>query len=124
VDTEDNFAATLEFANGAVGSLIYTSAGDRAFPKERIEVFCGERVAVIDDFRTLEIWRAGRRRTGNARTGQDKGHRRVWAAFIRSIADGNPAPIPADDLFASTRATFALLRAVRRKTVEHIVGAG
>ena len=124
VDTEDNFAATLEFANGAVGSLIYTSAGDRAFPKERIEVFCGERVAVIDDFRTLEIWRAGRRRTGNAPTGQDKGHRRVWAAFIRSIADGNPAPIPADDLFASTRATFALLRAVRRKTVEHIVGAG
>jgi predicted dehydrogenase/threonine dehydrogenase-like Zn-dependent dehydrogenase len=120
VDTEDNFAATLEFANGAVGSLIYTSAGDRAFPKERIEVFCGERVAVIDDFRTLEIWRSGRRRTGTTRRGQDKGHRRVWAAFIRSIAEGKPAPIQAEELFANTRATFALLRAVRRKTVENI----
>jgi predicted dehydrogenase len=112
----------VEFASGAVGGLIYTSAGDRAFPKERIEVFGGERVAVLDDFRTLECWRAGRRRTWSSRWGQDKGHRQVWNAFIRAIADGGPAPIPADELFASTRATFALLRAVRGKSVERITG--
>ncbi len=122
VDTEDNFAATLEFANGAVGSLVYTSAGDRAFPKERIEVFCGERVAVLDDFRTLEIWRAGNRRVWNSRLAQDKGHRQVWEAFIRSIQDGAPSPIPAEEIFAGTRATFALRRAVRQKTGEEISG--
>jgi predicted dehydrogenase len=106
VDTEDNFAATFEFANGAVGSLVYASSGDRAFPKERIEVYCGERAAALDDFRMLEIWRAG--------------HRQVWQAFIRSIQNGAPAPIPPEELFGVTRATFALLLAVRYKAVEDI----
>jgi predicted dehydrogenase len=117
VDTEDNFAATLEFANGAVGSLVYTSAGDRAFSKERVEVFCGERVAVLDDFRALEIWRNGARKQWNSILRQDKGHRAVWDVFIRAILAGTPAPIPADELFAVTRATFALLEAVRGKAV-------
>jgi predicted dehydrogenase/threonine dehydrogenase-like Zn-dependent dehydrogenase len=120
VDTEDNFAATLEFACGAVGSLVYTSAGDRAFPKERLEVFCGERVAVLDDFRTAEIWRGGNRRRWNAPLAQDKGHRAVWEAFIRALQNGGPAPIPAEEIFAVTRATFALLQAVREKTVVEV----
>jgi predicted dehydrogenase len=117
VDTEDNFAATLEFESGAVGSLVYTSTGDRAFSKERVEVFCGERVAVLDDFRTLEIWRGGSRKQWNSILRQDKGHRAVWDAFIRTIVEGKPAPIPADELFAVTRATFGLLEAVRGKSV-------
>jgi hypothetical protein len=37
--------------------------------------------------------------------------------FIRAILAGTPAPIPADELFAVTRATFALLEAVRGKAV-------
>jgi predicted dehydrogenase/threonine dehydrogenase-like Zn-dependent dehydrogenase len=121
VDTEDNFAATFEFANGAVGSLVYTSVGDRAFSKERIEVFCGERVAVLDDFRALEIWRGGSRKQWNSVLRQDKGHRAVWDAFIRTIVEGKPAPIPAEELFAVTRATFALLEAVREKAVVEIM---
>ena len=116
-NTEDNFAATLEFANGAVGNLIYTSAGDKAFSKERVEVFCAGRVAVLDDFRSLEIWRGGNRRTWNSALRQDKGHRAVWEVFIRTILEGAAAPIPAEELFAVTRATFALLEAVREKTV-------
>jgi predicted dehydrogenase/threonine dehydrogenase-like Zn-dependent dehydrogenase len=122
VDTEDNFAATLVFASGAVGNLVYTSAGDRAFPKERIEVFCGERVAVLDDFRTAEIWRGGNRRKWNSPLAQDKGHRAVWEAFIRSLQGGAPAPIPPEEIFAVTRATFALLKAVREKTVVEVSG--
>ncbi len=116
VDTEDNFAATLEFANGAVGSLVYTSAGDRAFPKERVEVFCGERVAVLEDFRSSEIWRKGNRRVWNSRLAQDKGHRAVWELFIRALEKGEPVPIPPEEIFAVTRATFALLKAVREKS--------
>lgn len=122
VDTEDNFAATLEFAGGAVGNLVYTSAGDRAFPKERIEVFCGGRVAVLDDFRTAEVWRGGNRRKWNSPMVQDKGHRAVWEAFIRSLQGGVPAPIPPEEIFAVTRATFALLKAVREKTVVEVSG--
>jgi predicted dehydrogenase len=114
-DTEDNFAAVMEFANGSVGSLVYTSAGDRSFGKERIEVFCGGNVAVLDDFRRLDIWRDGVHRSWVSRLRQDKGHRAIWGAFLQSIRAGVQAPIPAEELFAVTRATFALLRSVRER---------
>jgi hypothetical protein len=37
------------------GSIAYLANGDKTFPKERVEIFCGGRVAVLDDFRTLEL---------------------------------------------------------------------
>jgi predicted dehydrogenase/threonine dehydrogenase-like Zn-dependent dehydrogenase len=114
-DTEDNFAAVMEFANGSVGSLVYSSAGDRSFGKERVEVFCGGNVAVLEDFRRLDIWRDGVHRSWQARLRQDKGHRAIWDAFLQSILDGGPAPIPVEELFAVTRATFALLRSMRER---------
>lgn len=113
VPSEDNFAAVLEFANGAAGTLVYSSAGDRSFGKERVEVFCGGNVAVLDDFRKLDIWRDGVHRVWHSRLRQDKGHRAIWELFLRAVRKGEPAPIPESELFSVTRATIALLRAVR-----------
>jgi predicted dehydrogenase len=118
---EENFAAAMEFAGGGTGSLVYTAAGDRSFGKERVEVFCGGRVAVLDDFRLLEIWRDGNRRSWHSRLRQDKGHRAVWAAFVKAVLGGGPAPVPPEELFAITRATFALQRAVRERAMIEIV---
>ena len=35
----DNICITLEFANGSLATILYTSKGDMALGKERIEVF-------------------------------------------------------------------------------------
>jgi predicted dehydrogenase len=110
---EDNFSAVVEFAGGASGCLVYTSAGDRSFGKERFEVFCGGNAAVLDDFRILEIWRDGRRQVWHSRMRQDKGHKAIWDAFLQAVIQGGKAPIPMEELFAVTRATFALQQAVR-----------
>src|SRR6185437_12582733 len=47
--------ATLEFAGGSVGTIVYACNGDRSFAKERIEVFGAGCVATLDDFRRLEL---------------------------------------------------------------------
>ncbi|MEW6093561.1 MAG: bi-domain-containing oxidoreductase, partial [Chloroflexota bacterium] len=60
---EDNVSMTFTFPDGSVGVVDYLANGDKAFPKERLEVFCGGRVAVLDDFRTLEMVRDGKRTT-------------------------------------------------------------
>ena len=110
---EDNILLTFTFPDGSLGSVAYLANGDKAFPKERVEVFCGGRVAVLDDFRTLELVRDGRRTTVRARLRQDKGHRGEWEAFAAAILAGGPPPIAYADLFGVTRASFAAVEAVR-----------
>ncbi len=78
---EDNVLISLEFADGSVGTIAYLACGDRSMPKERVEAFGGGRAAVLDDFRRLETYHAGRRRVQRSWLRQDKGHQAEWEAF-------------------------------------------
>jgi len=110
---QDNVVASYTFPDGSLGTLSYLANGDKAFPKERVEVFCGGRVAVLDDFRSLETVFNGKRQVVRSRLRQDKGHRAEWEAFTASIRSGGPPPIPYEQLFGVTRLTFATLAALR-----------
>ncbi len=116
---EDNLLISFTYPDGSLGTVIYLANGDKAFPKERVEVFTGGKVAVLDDFRSLELVSRGTRRVTHARLRQDKGHRYEWEAFAQALRSGGPAPIPHEQLFGITSATFAVLEALRsRKAVE------
>jgi len=110
---QDNVVLTFTFPDGSLGTVTYLANGDKSFPKERVEVFCGGRVAVLDDFRTLELVRDGRREVVRSRLRQDKGHRAAWEAFIRAIADGGEPPIPYDQICGVHRAAFAVVEGMR-----------
>ena len=104
----DNVLISLRFANGSEGTISYLANGDRAFSKERIEVFGGGSTAVLEDFRRLELVRNGRRDIVRARWQQDKGHRAEWAAFAESVQEHGEAPIPFSELVSSTLATLRI----------------
>jgi predicted dehydrogenase/threonine dehydrogenase-like Zn-dependent dehydrogenase len=112
---EDNVVMTFTFPEGSVGSVVYLANGDKAFPKERIEVFVGGKVAVLEDFRSLELVSDGKRRVVHSRLRQDKGHRAEWEAFSAAIIAGGPPPIPYEHLFGVTEATFAAVKAIRSR---------
>jgi predicted dehydrogenase len=97
---------SLRFGNGSVGTISYLANGDRAFSKERIEVFGGGGVAVLEDFRRLELARDGRKETIYSRWRQDKGHRDEWEAFVRAVQQQHEAPISFEELVCSTLATL------------------
>ncbi len=109
----DNVVLTFTFADGSVGTLTYLANGDKAFPKERVEVFAEGRVAVLDDFRALEMVRDGKRDSYRSRLRQDKGHAGEWQALIAAISAGGPPPIPYDHIIGVTQATFAAVEALR-----------
>jgi predicted dehydrogenase/threonine dehydrogenase-like Zn-dependent dehydrogenase len=116
----DNVLISLRFANGSEGTISYLANGDRAFSKERVEVFGGGSTAVLDDFRRLELVRNGRREVIHSRWRQDKGHRPEWAAFAESVQRRGEAPISFVELISSTLATLRIDEAVgsgRRLTV-------
>jgi predicted dehydrogenase len=104
---QDNLAVILHFPEGSVGTVTYAANGDRGIGKERLEVFGGGRVAILDDFRRLELSLGGRVKT--VKSGPDKGHSAEMAALIEAVRSGAPSPIPFDQLVAVTRATLAVL---------------
>lgn len=103
----DSLSAVLRFADGSTGTILYSSQGDPAVPKERIEVFANGCVIEIDDFSTIRISRGGRTKVRKAR--QDKGQVAMMQAFAKAMAGEAPAPIPLDDLLATTRVTFQMV---------------
>jgi len=110
---EDNVQLTFTYPDGSFGTVSYFANGDKALAKERVEVFTGGRVAILNDFRSLEMIRAGKRKVIRSRLRQDKGFHDEWSAFTEAILRGGPPPIPYEQLFGVTQATFAAVEALR-----------
>jgi predicted dehydrogenase/threonine dehydrogenase-like Zn-dependent dehydrogenase len=105
--TPDTFTIELKFVDGSIGTIHYFANGSKAFSKERLEVFVAGRVLQLDNFRKLvgygwpgfksmNLWR------------QDKGQQACAKAFIEAIAQGQPSPIDAAELFEVSRVVLDL----------------
>lgn len=107
----DSFTANLAFADGSIASLVYMSNGNKALPKEHIEVSTGGFSAVIDDFRKVSYF--GKSTNRNKLPKQDKGHAAEMELVADALKQGKPFPISMDEVFHSTLVTFALMESVR-----------
>jgi predicted dehydrogenase/threonine dehydrogenase-like Zn-dependent dehydrogenase len=108
--SNDNVVCSLRFADGSQGTITYLANGDKSFSKERLEVFGGGSVAVLEDFRRLELVRGGKKRVLRSLLRQDKGHRGEWEAFATAIQTGAESPIPFREIVSTMLVTFALER--------------
>ena len=111
--TSDDVTVTLTFADGSLGTILYTSLGDSGFSKERIECFAGGTVLAMDNFLSLSITGNGKSRIIKARTGQDKGHSEELIAFANAVAQGGPAPVSEEELLETSLATLMVLESLR-----------
>ena len=91
--SSDKFTLTLGFQDGSIGTLHYFANGHRSLSKERLEIFCANRVLQLDNFRSMSgfgwpgfhrmnLWR------------QDKGQRACTEAFVNAVRKHAPSPIP------------------------------
>lgn len=117
---QDNVSMTFTFADGSIGVVDYLSSGDKSFPKERVEVFCGGRVAVLDDYRALELIHNGQRRTVKSAFRQDKGHYNEMLAFVSAIRSGGEPPIGYDQLIGVSKATLAAVESIQQNSAVKI----
>ena len=110
---EDNAVMFFEYSDGSISTLSYLANGDRSFSKERLEVFGSGRVAILDDFKSLELIKDGRQSINKSRLRQEKGYQQEWAAFTNAILQNGKPPIPYEQIFGTSRATIAALTALR-----------
>jgi polar amino acid transport system substrate-binding protein len=109
---EDSIFITLRLADGSNASIAYLAEGDKALPKERIEVFGGGKSFVIEDFRSATTYENGRERLSKLRE-QDKGQRDEIRAVMSLVLEGKAAPISLEDLKTTTRATFRIRESLK-----------
>ena len=101
----DNFVATIRYADGSVCTLTYTALGHRDHPKERLEVFADNAVLTLDDYKSLTVTGGGRGWRGAT---QHKGHVEELEALAAAIRDGGPWPISLEEQARAMRIAFAV----------------
>ncbi|MFH1689049.1 MAG: bi-domain-containing oxidoreductase [Candidatus Eisenbacteria bacterium] len=108
---EDTVNVNLRFADGSIGVVSYLANGPSSLFKEYIEIYRAGSAGIIRDFKELETYGS---KTGRKRLpGQNKGQPQMMKAFLDSIRNGTPPPIPYAELEAGTRATFKAIESFR-----------
>jgi len=79
---KDNFTITLSFANGDIGTVVYSGQGNTNLSKELIEVYTAGRVFVIDDFKKLSVYGMD---VKDVKGKQEKGFKQHLGSFFNAV---------------------------------------
>jgi predicted dehydrogenase/threonine dehydrogenase-like Zn-dependent dehydrogenase len=117
-ETYDNLSLIISFPDGSVGVISYLANGSSQFPKERIEVFGGGSVCIIDDFGSVEII------TGSGISKfsdhQDKGHSSELQEFAKAVENGSSLPVDFHESVVVTMTTFRIIDSIRSGSPEEV----
>jgi predicted dehydrogenase/NADPH:quinone reductase-like Zn-dependent oxidoreductase len=103
----DTASVSIAYEDGSMGILHYLASGHKSFPKERVEVFCAGKILQLDNFRTLRGWGWPAFRVCRLWE-QDKGAKRMTAAFVEAIQNGLRAPISFEEIVETSRFTLRI----------------
>ncbi|MCJ7730084.1 MAG: hypothetical protein MUO27_09445 [Sedimentisphaerales bacterium] len=112
---KDKMSVTLRFSDGSIGTLHYFANGNKAFPKEKFELFCDGKILSLDNFRSLRGYGWTNFRKMKLFS-QDKGHQTQFRRFLECIRTSGSPLIPFEEIENVTLASFA--------AVESAAGAG
>lgn len=110
----DNAIITLKFENGSQGVINYFANGSKAYAKERIEVYSQGRTLIVDNFRKLSAY--GFKGFSSMGGTLDKGHKDQFKGLIENVKQGKGPLIPFDEIYNTTKASFAALKSLREGT--------
>lgn len=106
----DNFVATLSFADGSVCTLTYTALGDKSFPKERMDVFVDGKVVTLDDYKSVTV-HGGRHKGWSSQTVQ-KGQLQELEALSDCLLGKGDWPISLESQLAVTEVSLEVERQI------------
>jgi predicted dehydrogenase/threonine dehydrogenase-like Zn-dependent dehydrogenase len=106
----DNFVATIKYADGSVCTLTYTALGDKTYPKERMEIFADGKVLVMDDYKAVHI-HGGKHKGWSSKTPQ-KGQLQELDAVADTLLRGKPWPISLAEQIQASRISFEVERQI------------
>ena len=112
-ENTDNVSILLKYENGTNAVINYFANGNKAYSKERIEVYSQERTLVLDNWKELTGY--GFKGFSKMKSRQDKGHASQFALLNERIQTGGEALIPFDSIVNTTEASFACIESLKTK---------
>lgn len=110
----DNVVITCSFADGSVGTVVYTAQGDGSLAKEYFEAHAEQRSAVMNNFTEL-LECKGKKQTKHSFNGS-KGHSEEIAATVHALKNGTEMPISFAEIAATTAATLAAVESLHTQS--------
>lgn len=109
---DDKVSINLAFEDGSFGTVHYLANGNKSFPKERLEVFCGGGILQLDNFRKLKgyswpgfskmnLWR------------QDKGNQACATEFVQAVRNGKNSPISFKELIEVSKISIEIAESLQ-----------
>lgn len=109
----DNASILLRYQNGSQGMIQYLSNGNKAYSKERVEIYGQGRTIVIDNYRKSKYY--GFKSSGMRKT-QDKGHQELFRLFLQQIRNGGDPIIPFNEIMNTSRTAIAAISSLTSGT--------
>jgi predicted dehydrogenase/threonine dehydrogenase-like Zn-dependent dehydrogenase len=108
VESRDVFTISLKFKDGSIGTVNYFSNGNKAYAKEKIDVFCDSNIYTLDNFKSLTTIDSKGRKTSDKLSRQDKGHQAEISLFVQAIENGDKFPIELSELLETSKLAIEL----------------
>jgi len=118
-ETTDSASLLLRYENGSTGVVNYFSNGNKAYAKERVEVYSQERTLVLDNFRQLTGY--GFRSFSKLANGQNKGHKEQMKQLMENVRGGGQPLISFADLINTTQTMLAAVQSLRENRWVEVV---
>ena len=107
----ESFSATIQYRDGSVATVHYSGVGAASMPKERIEVLCGGRSWIVEDFASLTSYLAGGSSTRSERR-VDKGHAVLLGQVLAACRGERPFEPGLGAAYAAQSVALATLESI------------
>jgi predicted dehydrogenase/threonine dehydrogenase-like Zn-dependent dehydrogenase len=101
----------LRYRNGSLGVINYFANGAKSYSKERVEVYFSGKNLIMDNFRKLEGFNT--RGFSGMKSGQDKGHKDMFAMLSKINREGGQFPVDWNCLKNTHMACFGAIESLR-----------
>lgn len=113
-ENTDNVSILLKYENGTNATINYFANGNKAYSKERIEVYSQERTLILDNW--MELIGYGFKGFSKMKSRQDKGHNAQFALLTDRVKNGGDPLISFDSIINTTQASFACIESLKTKS--------
>ena len=91
--------------------MVYFANGNKAYSKERVEVYSQEKTIIMDNFRVTKGY--GTSGFSSLKTKLDKGHKKQFSVIAERSKEGGEVLIPFDEIVNTTKASFAAIQSLK-----------
>ena len=119
-ENSDNVSILLKYKNGSQGTVNYWANGNKAYSKERIEVFAQGKNMIMDNYKSLQGF-GTKTFTRKSSLRLDKGHLEQFKLYNEFLQQGGMPLIPFEELVNSTLASIKAVESLKSGTWEKVL---